>query len=170
MIYDLFDFLHIVQFTEMLWMKRETATSARMSLSRMPWRASLSLTCSRSNGIKLIIYFKHIVNIVYFNFQLHKLNLSFHQWLLFKLRPRSIKPIFWEEKSFWVWEREAVCNPMRIGLVLLHLPDNIFCFTFLPPQNHLRLYQQPQLLNIPSANIFKYFQNNNVCKSAPSPF
>ena len=66
--------------------------------------------------------------------------------------------------------REAVCNPMRIGLVLLHLPDNIFCFTFLPPQNHLRLYQQPQLLNIPSANIFKYFQNNNVCKSAPSPF
>ena len=60
---------------------------------------------------------------------------------------------------------------MGIGLVLLHLPDDIFCFTFLPPQNHLRLCQwPPQLLNIPSANIFKYFQNNNVCKSASSPF
>lgn len=56
---------------------------------------------------------------------------------------------------------------MGIGLVLLHLLDDIFCFTFLPPQNYRRLCQEPQLLNIQSANIFKYF---HVCKSAFSPF
>ena len=148
-------------------MKKETETSARTSLSRTPWRVSSSSTCSRSNCIKDLYTFEHIVNIVYFNFQLRILNLFFHQWLWFKFRvyPQVHKTNTIKRKKASGFERAGGCNPMGIGLVLLHLPDDIFCFTFLPPQNHLRLCQwPPQLLNIPSANIFKYFQNNNVCK------